>query len=51
MIDIRNRVIVAQFDDRHPDQPVAAAPSIGQTLYLVLNEGYLEAIRPCNAKK
>jgi hypothetical protein len=45
-IDICNGVIIAEFDDRKPDQPMAAAPSIGETIYLELNEGSLTAIKP-----
>ena len=45
-IHIRNGVVVAEFDDRNPDQPMAAAPSIAKTMYLRLNEGYLTAIKP-----
>ncbi|UCG04766.1 MAG: hypothetical protein JSV83_12625 [Desulfobacterales bacterium] len=41
-IHIRNGVIVVEFDDRNPDQPMAAAPSIGKTKYLTLKEGHLE---------
>jgi hypothetical protein len=43
---IRTGVIVVEFDDRSTDQPMAAAPSIGKTMYLKLNEGYLTAIKP-----
>jgi len=45
-IDIRNGVIIAEFDDRKPDQPMAVAPSIAKTIYLELNEGCLTAIKP-----
>ncbi len=45
-IHIRNGVIVANFDDRKPDQPMAAAPSIGKTMYLKLDKGYLIAKKP-----
>ena len=45
-IHIRNGVIIAEFDDRKPDQPMAAAPSIAETIYLKLNEGCLTAIKP-----
>jgi hypothetical protein len=44
-IHVRNGVIVAEYDDRHPEQPMATVPSIGKTMYLTLNEGYLKAIR------
>jgi hypothetical protein len=45
-IHIRNGMIIAEFDDRSPDQPMAAAPSIGKTIYLKLSEGCLTAIPP-----
>ena len=45
-IHIRNGVIIAEFDDRKPDQPMAVAPSIAETIYLELNEGCLTAIKP-----
>ena len=50
-IHIRNCVIVAEYDDRHPDQPMAARPSIGKTMYLTLNEGYLKAIKILGAMR
>jgi hypothetical protein len=45
-IHIRNGVIVAQYDDRRPDEPMAAAPSIGKTITLTLTEGLQIAINP-----
>jgi len=42
-IYIRNKVIVADYADRRPDEPMAAAPSIIKTMYLTLKEGRLEA--------
>jgi hypothetical protein len=50
-IHIRNCVIVAEYEDRHPDQPMAARPSIGKTMYLKLNEGYLKAIKILGAMR
>jgi hypothetical protein len=44
-------VIVAEYDDRHPDQPMAARPSIRKTMYLTLNEGYLKAIKILGAMR
>ena len=38
-------MIVAEFDDRNPDQSMVAAPSIGKTKYLKLKEGHLKAIK------
>ena len=45
-IHIRNGIIIAKFDDRSPDQPMAAAPSIAKTMFLKLNKGYLTVITP-----
>ncbi len=45
-IHIRNGVIVAKYDDRHPEQPMAVTPSIGKTMYLTLKEGHLTFIKP-----
>lgn len=50
-IRIRNGVIVGEFVDRNPDQPMAAAPSIGKTIYLKPNEGYLTAAEPLNVMR
>jgi hypothetical protein len=38
--------MMAEFDDRRPDQPMTSPPSIGKTMYLRLHEGYLTAISP-----
>ena len=45
-IHIRNGTIIAEFDDRRPDQSMAAAPSIAKTMFLKLNEGYLTVLTP-----
>ena len=45
-IHIRSGVLVAEYDDRHPEQPMALEPSIGKTMYLTLKEGHLTAIKP-----
>jgi len=44
-IQIRNGVIVVDYADRRADQPMAAAPSIGKTIYLILKEGHLSTIK------
>ena len=44
-IHIRNNVIVAEYDDRHPEQPMAAAPSTGKMMYLKLKKGHLATIK------
>jgi hypothetical protein len=44
-IQIRDRVIVADYADRHPGQSMAAPPSIDKTMYLTLKEGHLEAVK------
>ena len=45
-IQIRNGVVVANYADRRPDEPMAAPPSVGQTKYLTLKSGQLEEIKP-----
>jgi hypothetical protein len=50
-IHIRNGVIIAEYDDLSPDQPMSAAPSIGKTMNLTLNEGYLRAINPLDGMR
>ena len=44
-IQIQNGVIVADYADRRPDQSMVAPPSIHKTMYLMLKEGHLEAIK------
>jgi hypothetical protein len=43
-IQIRNNIIVADYADRRPDEPMASPPSIAKTMYLKLKAGHLEAI-------
>jgi len=45
-IAIRNGVIVAEYTDRRPDQPMAATPTIAKTMHLTLHEGRLWAVQP-----
>lgn len=44
-IHILNCVIVAEYDDRHPGQPMAATPSTGKMMYLKLKKGHLTTIK------
>ena len=50
-IHIRNGVIVAEFEDRKPDQPMAVAPSIRKTMHFMLIEGYLTAVKHPDAMR
>ncbi len=43
-IQIRNAVIVVDYADRRPGQPMAAPPSINKTKHLTLKAGRLEPI-------
>ena len=45
-IQIRNGVIVAAYNDRRSDQPMAAVPTIDKTIYLTLKEEHLRTIKP-----
>jgi hypothetical protein len=45
-IQIRNGVVVANYADRRPDEPMAAPPAVGKTKYLTLKSGQLEEIEP-----
>lgn len=40
-ITIRNRVIIANFADRHPSEPMAKGPSSWQSVYLMVKDGQL----------
>ena len=44
-IHIRNGMIFVEFDDRNPNQSMAAAPTIGKIMCLMLKEGNLKAIK------
>lgn len=44
-IQIQNGVIVADYADRRPEQPMAAPPSIPKTIYLTFKAGRLEAVQ------
>ncbi len=45
-IEIRNGVVIANYAQRRPDEPMAAPPSLGKTKYLILRRGQLEEIKP-----
>jgi hypothetical protein len=45
-IQISNGVVVANYADRRPDEPMAARPSVGKTKYLTLKNMQLEEIMP-----
>jgi len=45
-IQITNGVLVANYADRRPDEPMAARPSVGKTKYLTLKNVQLEEIKP-----
>jgi len=45
-IQIRNGVVVANYADRQPGEPMAVPPSAGKTKYLILKRGQLEEIKP-----
>lgn len=46
---VRNGVIRASYADRRPDQPMAAAPTVGRTKYLTVRNGMLVEIEPMAA--
>jgi len=45
-IQISNGMVVANYADRRPDEPMAARPSVGKTKYLILKDVQLEEIEP-----
>ena len=45
-IQISNGVVVANYADRRPDEPMVARPSVGKTKYLTLKNVQLEEIKP-----
>jgi hypothetical protein len=46
---VRNGVIRASYADRRAGEPMAAAPSVGRTMYLTLRDGMLVEIGPMAA--
>jgi hypothetical protein len=48
-IGIRNGVVVVEYADRRPGEPMAAPASVGTTKSLILRDGRLAEI-PCNEK-
>jgi hypothetical protein len=45
-VGIRNGVVVANYADRRPEEPMTALPSIGKSKYLTLNDAVLVGIGP-----
>jgi len=45
-VGIRNGVVVANYADRRPEEPMAVLPSVGKSKYLTLKEGVLAEIKP-----
>ncbi len=45
-IGIRNGVVVVEYADRRPDEPMAAPPSVGRSKCLTLRDGRLAEINP-----
>ena len=45
-IGIRDGVVVVDYADRRPDDPMAAPPSVGKTKYLILHNGCLTEMMP-----
>ncbi|UCG10991.1 MAG: Gmad2 immunoglobulin-like domain-containing protein [Deltaproteobacteria bacterium] len=45
-VEIRNGLVVANYADRRPEEPMAARPSLGKSKYLSLNDGVLAVIQP-----
>jgi hypothetical protein len=43
---IRNGVVVVNYADRRPEEPMAAPPSVGKSNYLTLKDSKLSDIRP-----
>jgi len=45
-IGIRNGVVVVEYTDRRPDEPMSALPSVGRSKVLALRDGRLAEIEP-----
>jgi len=45
-VAIRNGLVVANYADRRPEEPMSAAPSVGKSKYLILKDGALAAVEP-----
>jgi len=45
-IGIRDGVVVVDYADRRPDEPMAAHPSVGKSKYLILQNGRLTEMMP-----
>jgi hypothetical protein len=45
-VAIRNGLVVANYADRRPEEPMSAPPSVGKSKYLILKDGTLAAVEP-----
>ena len=45
-VAIRNGLVVANYADRRPEEPMSAPPSVGKSKYLTLKDGTLAAVQP-----
>jgi hypothetical protein len=44
-LKIQDGVIIANYNERRPDEPMAAPPSVGKTKYLAVRNGRLEKMK------
>jgi len=45
-VAIRNGMVVVDYADRRPEEPMSAQPSVGKSKYLTLKDGTLAAVGP-----
>jgi hypothetical protein len=45
-VKIRNGVVVANYTDRRPEEPMSVSPSVGKSKYLILKKDELAEIKP-----
>jgi hypothetical protein len=45
-LKIQSGVIIVDYADRRPDEPMSASPSVNKTKYLAFKNGHLEEIKP-----
>ena len=45
-IAIRNGLVIANYADRRPEEPMSTPPSVGKSKYLILKNGTLTAVEP-----
>ena len=48
-VAIHNGVVVAGYADRRPEDPMNIGPSVGQSIYLTLENGKLAVLRTLGA--